>query len=219
MKILLLEDNKRLSNLIIEALEEKNYKVDWFEDGKIALESIYNGYDCFILDINVPGLDGLTLLKELRDMNKTTPAIIISANVELETIKDAYVKGCDEYIKRPFYIYELELKLDKLCKRKDESLKLPNDFIYDLEKEKLFDEKNEEVKLAKKEILLFNLFAKNLEKVISFEQIEQYVWEGDLTTNENIRALVKRLRKKLPIDTIISQGGMGYILSVNKSKS
>ena len=219
MKILLLEDNKRLSNLIIEALEEKNYKVDWFEDGKIALESIYNGYDCFILDINVPGLDGLTLLKELRDMNKTTPAIIISANVELETIKDAYIKGCDEYIKKPFYIYELELKLDKLCKRKDESLKLPNDFIYDIEKEKLFDEKNEEVKLAKKEILLFNLFAKNLEKVITFEQIEQYVWEGDLTTNENIRALVKRLRKKLPIDTIISQGGMGYILSVNKSKN
>ena len=219
MKILLLEDNKRLSNLIIEALEEKNYKVDWFEDGKIALESIYNGYDCFILDINVPGLDGLTLLKELRDMDSSTPAIIISANVELETIKDAYVKGCDEYIKKPFYIYELELKLDKLCKRKDENLKLLNDFIYDIEKEKLFDEKNEEVKLAKKEILLFNLFAKNLEKVISFEQIEQYVWEGDLTTNENIRALVKRLRKKLSIDTIISQGGMGYILNVNKSKS
>ena len=93
------------------------------------------------------------------------------------------------------------------------------DYVVDIEKEKLFDEKNEEVKLAKKEILLFNLFAKNLEKVISFEQIEQYVWEGDLTTNENIRALVKRLRKKLPIDTIISQGGMGYILSVNKSKS
>ena len=53
MKVLLLEDNKRLSNLIIEALEEKNYKIDWFEDGKEALKAIYNGYDCFILDINV----------------------------------------------------------------------------------------------------------------------------------------------------------------------
>ena len=214
MKILLLEDNKRLSNLIIEALEEKNYKVDWFEDGKLALQSIHNGYDCFILDINVPGIDGLSLLKELRVMDETTPAIIISANVELETIKDAYVKGCDEYLKKPFYIYELELKLDKLCKKKDNSLKLPDNFIYDVDKEKLFDEKNEEIKLAKKEILLFNLFAKNLEKIITFEQIEQYVWEGDLTTNENIRALVKRLRKKLPHDTIISQGGMGYILNI-----
>ena len=217
MKVLLLEDNKRLSNLIIEALEEKNYKIDWFEDGKMALESMYNGYDCFILDINVPSVDGLSFLKELRVMNKSTPAIIISANVELETIKDAYIKGCDEYIKKPFYIYELELKLDKLCKKENSSIKLPMNFIYDMEKEKLFDEKNEEIKLAKKEILLFNLFAKNLEKVITFEQIEQYVWEGDLTTNENIRALIKRLRKKLPNDTIISQGGMGYILNANKS--
>ena len=217
MKVLLLEDNKRLSNLIIEALEEKNYKIDWFEDGKMALESMYNGYDCFILDINVPSVDGLSFLKELRVMNKSTPAIIISANVELETIKDAYIKGCDEYIKKPFYIYELELKLDKLCKKENSSIKLPMNFIYDMEKEKLFDEKNEEVKLAKKEILLFNLFVKNLEKVITFEQIEQYVWEGDLTTNENIRALIKRLRKKLPNDTIISQGGMGYILNTNKT--
>ncbi len=152
-------------------------------------------------------------------MNSLTPAIIISANVELETIKDAYIKGCDEYIKKPFYIYELELKLDKLCKKDNGAIKLPLGFIYDIEKEKLFDEKNEEIKLAKKEILLFNLFAKNLEKVITFEQIEQYVWEGDLTTNENIRALVKRLRKKLPIDTIISQGGMGYILNITKSKN
>ena len=216
MKVLLLEDNKRLSNLIIEALEEKNYKIDWFEDGKEALKAIYNGYDCFILDINVPGVDGLTLLKELRDMNKTTPAIIISANVELETIKDAYIKGCDEYIKKPFYIYELELKLDKLCKKDNSTIKLPLNFVYDIEKEKLFDDKNEEIKLAKKEILVFNLFAKNLEKIITFEQIEQYVWEGDLTTNENIRALIKRLRKKLPNDTIVSQGGMGYVLNVVK---
>jgi len=212
MKILLLEDNKRLSNLIMEALEEKGYKVDWFEDGKLALESIYNGYDCFVLDINVPGIDGLSLLKELRIMDDKTPAIIISANVELETIKDAYIKGCDEYIKKPFYIYELETRIDKLCKKESKVVFLPKGYFYDLEIEKLFDDKKDEVKLAKKEILLFNLFSKNLEKIITFEQIEQYVWEGDLTTNENIRALIKRLRKKLPESTILSQGGIGYIL-------
>jgi DNA-binding response OmpR family regulator len=216
MKILLLEDNQRLSALIIEALEEKNYKVDWFKDGKKALEAIYNGYDCFVLDINVPGIDGLSLLKEVRIMDTKTPAIIISANVELETIKDAYIKGCDEYLKKPFYIYELELKLSKLCKKNEEGLKLPNNYIYDINKEKLFDEKKEEIKLAKKEILLFNLFTKNLEKIITFEQIEQYVWAGDLTTNENIRALIKRLRRKLPDDTIVSQGGMGYVLNINR---
>ena len=214
MKILLLEDNQRLSNLIIDALEAKNYHIDWFEDGKKALEAIYNGYDCFILDINVPGIDGLTLLKEIRVMDDKTPSIIISANVELETIKDAYVRGCDEYLKKPFYIYELELKLEKLCNYTKKELVLKENLIYDIEKELLFDIEKNEVKLAKKEILLFNLFAKNLDKVISFEHIEQYVWEGDLTTNENIRALIKRLRKKLPKDTIVSQGGIGYKLNI-----
>ncbi|AXX93506.1 DNA-binding response regulator [Malaciobacter molluscorum LMG 25693] len=214
MKILLLEDNKRLSELIIDALEQKNYKVDWFENGKSAIDAIYDGYDCFILDINVPGIDGLSLLKEIRTMDEKTPAIIISANVDLDTIKNAYSKGCDEYIKKPFYIYELETKLKKLCIKEQSEVNLKDGFIYNISKETLY-ENNELVKLAKKEILLMTLFVKNYDKVVTFEQIEQYVWQGDLTTNENIRALVKRLRKKLPKDTILSQGGMGYKLNIN----
>jgi len=212
MKILVLEDNKRLSNLIVEALSQKNYKVDLYADGKKALEVIDNGYDCFILDINVPGVDGLSLLKEIRSMNKDTPAIIISANVDLETIQDAYIKGCDEYLKKPFYMYELETKLEKLCKIEENIVDLKENFKYDISKEKLYNANSEDIKLAKKEILLLDLFTKNRDKIVSFEQIEQYVWEGNLTTNENIRALIKRLRKKLPTESILSQGGMGYIL-------
>lgn len=213
MKILILEDNERLANLIVEALEQKKYHVDLFNDGKKALEAIDNGYDCFILDINVPGIDGLSLLKEIRSMDNATPAIVISANVELETIQEAYCKGCDEYLKKPFYMYELETKIEKLCKPKISLLRLFQGFSYSIEQEKLTDEKGEKIKLAKKEILLLNLFAKNLDKNISFERIEQYVWGGELTTTENIRALVKRLRKKLPDETIENQGGIGYRLN------
>jgi len=216
MKILVLEDNIRLSNLIKEALEQKNYHVDIFDDGKNALQAIDNGYNCFVLDINVPGVDGLTLLKEVRSMDANTPAIIISANVELETIQDAYKKGCDEYLKKPFYMYELETKIDKLCVASKSLVKLLNNYSYDIATEKLLDENKQEVKLSKKEILLMDLFTTNLEKIISFEQIQLYAWEGDLTTTENIRALIKRLRKKLPSDTIVSQGGMGYKLSYLK---
>ena len=212
MKILVLEDNERIANLIVEALEQKKYHVDLFSDGKKALESIDNGYDCFILDINVPGLDGISLLKEIRSMDAHTPAIIISANIDLDTIQDAYHKGCDEYLKKPFYMYELEMKIEKLCKPKMMVLKLADGFTYSMETETLLDGNNEEVKLAKKEILLLNLFAKNLGKNITFERIEQYVWEGELTTTENIRALIKRLRKKLPEETIENQGGVGYRL-------
>ena len=212
MKILVLEDNERLANLVVEALEKKKYHVVLFRDGKKALEAIDDGFDCFILDINVPGLDGISLLKEIRSMDTTTPAIIISANIELETIQDAYHKGCDEYLKKPFYMYELELKIEKLCKPKVVILKLAQGYSYDMEHEILLDANQEEIKLAKKEILLLNLFAKNLGKTITFERIEQYVWEGELTTTENIRALVKRLRKKLPEETIENQGGIGYRL-------
>lgn len=210
MKILVLEDNKRLSNVIVEALTQQNYHVDLFDNGKEALKAIDNGYDCFVLDINVPGIDGLTLLKEIRSMNQDTPSIIISANVDLETIQEAYVKGCDEYLKKPFYMYELETKLERFFKLKYNTINFANGVIYDISKEILLDANKQEIKLSKKEILLLNLFAMNQEKIVTFEQIEQYVWEGDLTTNENIRALIKRLRKKLPKDSILSQGGMGY---------
>lgn len=213
MKILILEDNERLANLIVEALEQKKYHVNLFNDGKRALEAIDNGYDCFILDINVPGIDGLSLLREIRSMDDATPAIIISANVELDTIQEAYSKGCDEYLKKPFYMYELETKIEKLCKPKLSLVTLPEGFTYSMEHEQLLDGNGEEIKLAKKEILLLNLFTKNLNKNISFERIEQYVWGGELTTTENIRALVKRLRKKLPEDTIENQGGIGYRLN------
>jgi len=213
MKILLLEDNERLANLMVEALEDKKYHIDLFDNGKLALNAIDNGYDCFILDINVPGIDGLSLLKEIRVMDKVTPAIIISVNVELETIQEAYCKGCDEYLKKPFYMYELETKIERLCKPKEPIIVLPDQFTYSMEHEKLLNGKGEEIKLAKKEILLLTLFAKNIDKNISFERIEQYVWGGELTSTENIRALIKRLRKKLPDNTIENQGGIGYRLN------
>jgi DNA-binding response OmpR family regulator len=213
MKILVLEDNIRLATLIVEALEQKKYSVTLFSDGKEALSAIDDGYDCFVLDINVPGMDGIALLHEIRSMNTHTPAIIISATIELDTIQEAYKKGCDEYLKKPFYMYELEMKIEKLCKPKQTVLKLFEGFSYDSDYELLRDHNNEEVKLAKKEILLLNLFAKNLGKTITFERIEQYVWAGELTTTENIRALIKRLRKKLPEETIENQGGMGYRLN------
>ncbi|MBE0491020.1 MAG: response regulator transcription factor [Sulfurospirillum sp.] len=214
MKILLLEDNERLSALMKEALVQKGYHVDHFNDGKKALEVIDNGYNCFILDINVPGIDGLSFLGQVRMMDTKTPAIIISANVELESIQDAYKKGCDDYLKKPFYMYELEMKLEKICKIQTSYIMFKGGYSFDLIYEKLYDCEKNEIKIAKKEILLLELLCTNLHKVVSFEMIEQHVWEGELTSMENIRALIKRLRKKLPACTIASQGGVGYELQI-----
>ena len=115
MKILLLEDNKRLNETIVKRLEAKGFDVYSFTDGQRAFEEIDEGFSCYVLDINVPSLDGIELLKKIREYNVDTPIIIISSTVELDVIRNSYKYGCNDYIKKPFFIDELEIKIEKLC--------------------------------------------------------------------------------------------------------
>jgi DNA-binding response OmpR family regulator len=103
MKILVLEDNEALQNVIKKGLEKEGFKIDTFSDGDDALDAINNGYNCFILDINVPSLDGISVLQHIRDYYEDVPVLIISSNHELEKIKVSYEKGCNDYIKKPFF--------------------------------------------------------------------------------------------------------------------
>lgn len=208
MKILLLEDNHRLNNSIVKRLEHKGYQVDSFEDGMEALNKAYDGYDCFVLDINVPSLDGLDILKELRE-NLQTPILIISSNIDLDTIKDAYGLGADDYLKKPFYIDELEVKIEKLCHLDIKTINLDKNFVYHMDSRELYDGQTI-IKLTKKEKLLLHFGLTNLKKILNFEQISNYVWEGEITTTDSIRTLVMRLRKKLPHDTIETLIDVGY---------
>lgn len=93
MKILLLEDNERLCKVIKSALEKENYSVDVFMDGEEALEVLNHGYHCYILDINVPSLDGISILETIRIYHKDIPVIIISSNHELDKIQASYEIG------------------------------------------------------------------------------------------------------------------------------
>lgn len=216
MKILVLEDNEALSNVMKRGLEKEGYQVDLFDDGDRALDSISNGYSAFILDINVPSLDGITVLKNIRDYNDKVPVIIISSNHELEKIKTSYEKGCNDYIKKPFFIFELIQKLKNLCQINEKYLFFSEECKYSLEEDILYY-KDEKHTLTKKEKLLIELFAKNIKKVITYDELEEYVWEGEITNLDNIRALVKRVRKKLPDGAIKSVSGIGYRLFENAS--
>lgn len=216
MKILILEDNKSLSNVMNKALSAEGYQVDCFYDGDDALNAIESGYSCFILDINVPNLDGISLLEFVRYNHPNTPAIIISANHDLEKIEKSYQVGCDDYLKKPFYIFELVQKVKKLCSVEEQYIKFDDEFKFDFKNHKLY--KNEEsIELTKKEILFLELFTKNLHHVATYEEIEEYVWEGEITNLTNIRTMIKRLRKKLPDDSITIIKGLGY--SLNKKVS
>ena len=212
MKILILEDNDALLNVMKLALSRESYKVDCFTDGQEALNAIANGYSCFILDINVPSIDGIEVLKYIKSSHPNVPVIIISSNHELEKIQSSYEKGCNDYIKKPFFMYELVHKVKSLCKVQNKYIVFNENVKYDFIDHVLY-ENDQKIVLAKKEILFLELFCENINKVVSYSEIDEYVWEGEPTNLDNIRALIKRLRKKIPSDSIKIVTGIGYTLN------
>ena len=210
MKILLLEDNEKLNKTIQKRLALKNYQVDSFIDGQDAFDAITNGYSCFILDINVPNVDGIKILKKIREFYDEVPVLIISATVELDIIKESYDFGCNDYLKKPFFIDELEIKVERLCKISDDKIQFDNNSYFNY-KDSLVIINNEDHRLTKKERLLLNLFLTKKNQVVSYEAIENYVWEGSFVSLESIRSLVRRLRKVLSQDYIETVVDTGYI--------
>jgi len=210
MKILLLEDNKRLNETIVKRLEAKNFKVDSFIDGQEAYNSVYDGYICFILDINVPSLDGIEILKKIREYNKETPIIVISSTVELDVIKNSYKYGCNDYIKKPFFIDELEIKIEKLCHIDRDIIEIIDNCKFYF-KESFLEINNQKKCLSKKERVLLNLLLSHRGKVVSFDAIEAIVWEGDIVSIDSIRSLIRRIRKKIDMDLIETVVDVGYL--------
>ncbi|PUE65796.1 response regulator transcription factor [Arcobacter caeni] len=210
MKILLLEDNQKLNEIITKRLKLKNYNVESFTDGALAYEKITEGYSCFILDINVPNIDGINILKKIREYYEVIPVIIISASVELDMIKQSYDFGCNDYLKKPFFIDELEIKIEKLCNIQDNKIFFDENSFFDFKSATLVIN-NQETRLTKKEKLLINLFLSKKNQVITYETIENYVWEGNFVSLESIRSLIRRVRKILIKEFIQTVIDTGYI--------
>ena len=210
MKILLLEDNQKLNEAITKRLKLKNYTVESFTDGAKAYERITEGFSCFILDINVPNVDGINILKKIREYYDVIPVIIISASVELDVIKQSYDFGCNDYLKKPFFIDELEIKIEKLCNIKDDKIYFDTNSYFDFKSATLVIDE-EETRLTKKEKLLMNLFLSKKNQVITYSTIENYVWEGNFVSLESIRSLIRRVRKILNKEFIQTVVDTGYI--------
>jgi len=210
MKILLLEDNKRLNETITKRLKAKGYEIFSFKDGQEAYEAIDDGYICFVLDINVPSIDGIEILKKIREFNSSTPIIIISSTVELDIIKDSYKYGCNDYLKKPFFIDELEIKIEKLCNFDNEVVDVYKGCRFFF-KESAMEIDGKREHLSKKERLLLNLLLSKRGSVVSFDSIQAVVWEGGFTSIDSIRSLMRRVRKKFPIDCIETVVDVGYL--------
>lgn len=210
MKIFLLEDDYSLNETIKEMLEINNHKITSFYDGEVAYKNIFDNYDLYILDINIPSLNGLEILKSIKNMSTKTKVIMISANINIETIKEAYALGCDDYLKKPFDVEELILKVEKLNK-KDTNVFLDENIYFNLISNELYID-SQKVELTKREKDLLILLLDNKGKTISYENIENFVYQGESKSSDAIRSLLKRLRKKLPKDLILNSIEEGYFI-------
>lgn len=210
MKIFLLEDDYSLNESIKEMLETENYIVDSYYDGNIAYNNILGDYSLYIFDINVPNIDGLYLLEHIKTINKNSNVIIMSANINIDKIKEAYTKGCDDYVKKPFDIQELLLKVNKYTE-KSYFITLDKDLYFNKIEKKLFFE-NIEIELTKNERNLLFLLINNIENKVNYTQIEDFVYGRESKSSDAIRSLVKRLRKKLPKDLIFNSLDEGYYI-------
>ncbi|QOP43868.1 response regulator transcription factor [Sulfurimonas sediminis] len=215
MKILLLEDEIMLNESIQEYLQEQGHIVVSFTDGLEAFENLQkDDYDLLILDISVPNIDGLTLLEKLHAIKIHTPSIYISALVDIEDISRAYDLGCYDYLKKPFHLKELALKIDRILTDKDIPLvflRLSKNYMYDQENNTLLFQNTPQI-LTKKQSQIIDILARNRSRIVDFEQFRIYVWDEQIVDNATIRAEINRLKKVLHEDIIVNVRGMGYMI-------
>ncbi|RUM67881.1 MAG: DNA-binding response regulator [Sulfurospirillum sp.] len=214
MNILLLEDELGLRESITEYLEDSGFMVDAFEGGEEALDAIYeNKYQLFLLDVQVPGLNGFELLSQLRKSGDRTPAIFITSLTNIENLSKGFEIGCSDYIKKPFELKELEIRLahalKKECLHTDDALIVLSDrYRYDA-KNFLLLEHDREIALSKTEKRILETLIKHRGSVVSIEQFQDEVW-GEYMDPANIRVQINKLRKKMDDDIIHNIRGLGY---------
>ena len=212
MKILLLEDELMLNNTITEYLKNIGHMVDSYFDEQDVLDNIENRYDLLILDVNVPTKDGFMILDELNSKKIHIPTIFISAQIDIEDITKAYSLGAREYLKKPFHLEELGIKINLILKKEQRDtshIKFSENYSYSKDKQTLYFN-GEPQNLTKKQLEIIHILALNINMIVDFEQFRIDVWDSENIDNPTIRAEISRLKKSLKEDFIKNIRGLGY---------
>ncbi|MGV6830379.1 MAG: response regulator transcription factor [bacterium] len=137
-KLLLLEDDPNLAKSIIKFLNRSGYSADWAKHGEEAIDLSYeNRYDLYLFDLNVPLISGSNVLSELRQVGDTTPAIIISAQIDIDSMQEGFRAGADDYVKKPFDPDELLLRIQAKTRQLNQKINVYN-FSYDFHTEEIY---------------------------------------------------------------------------------
>lgn len=224
-KILLVEDDQNFGDVLKSYLEMHEYDVDLASDGESGYSAFDNGsYDMCIFDVMMPKKDGFTLAKEIREKDKQTPIIFLTAKTLKEDILDGFRIGADDYITKPFNSEELLLRVQAILKRsmkedeEDEDRKQFDlgDFDFNFQLRNLVHKDGKKEKLSPKEAQLLRLFCLNLNDVLSRSEALTKIWGDDnYFTARSMDVFVTKLRKYLSLDDqleIVNIHGSGFRL-------
>ena len=220
MRLLVVEDEKALCESIAKGLRLDGYEVDAVFDGEEAMEIIsLENYDLIILDLNLPGMDGMEILKNMRANDNETNVLILSARGGLNDKIEGLDSGANDYLCKPFHFEELEARVRSLTRRRT----VQNNIVLECgeislnTKTRTAFAKGEEIALTRKELAILEYLILHRGRPVSQEELIEHVWDGSVDNFSNsirvhISALRKKIRTVLGKDPITNRVGQGYVI-------
>lgn len=224
MRILIVEDERALCNSLAEGFQINGYAVDTCFDGEAAEKKIFSeAYDMIILDLNIPKLDGLEVLKRIRQQNKRVNIIILTARGDIEDKIKGFDLGANDYLTKPFHFAELDARVRSLLRRKtiqEDTIINCGQLSFDTLSRSVCIE-NDKISLTNRETALLEYLLFNKGCVVTSQELLEHVWDGSVDEFSNsvrmhISSLRRKLKSKLYYDPIQNIIGKGYIIKEEK---
>lgn len=214
LKVLIVEDEIDLANLIKSSIKELFFKVVIAKDGLEAIKK-FDSFkpDIIISDIMMPNLNGLEMSKKIKEKSSETPIVILSAHSHKEMLLEAINLGISKYFIKPFDIEEFIEYLKELSKKinKNKSIKLKNDFVFDFNNLSLY-QNDILVNLTKRERQFLALLIENKNSYVTTFDIKKTLWKNEIVSDERLRTFIKRLRAKTSKELIENVSSQGYMV-------
>jgi DNA-binding response OmpR family regulator len=217
--ILLLEDDRLFNETLQDFLEEEGYALHYALDPYTALDLAYEHiFDLYLFDVNLPYESGFDLLRKLRESGDSTPTIFITSRSDKESLKEGFVTGGDDYLKKPVDLDELLLRIEAVLRRQVRSREIViGDYRLDSKKKKLYL-KGEEIELPGKVIALLLLLIASRGEIVSSEEIKDRLWPASQEASDgSIRVYIAKLKKLFP-DAIENIRGVGYRFAIPREE-
>jgi two-component system, OmpR family, copper resistance phosphate regulon response regulator CusR len=224
MRVLLVEDDARIARFVAKGLREQSYAVDVATNGDDALyQAEINSYDLFIMDVMIPGMDGFTVCRKIREAGIRAPLLMLTARDAVDDRITGLDHGADDYLTKPFEFGELLARLRALLRRSNE-LRPPlitvQDLVLDTRAQRA-SRAGRSIPVTAKEYALLEFLARNMGRVIGRAEIAEHVWDESFDPFSNlIEVYVNRLRKKIDLPgtepLLHTRRGAGYFLGVGE---